>query len=94
MVELDHMIKNDVFQNMTDIKDKNQNIIFAGGYDAYYADICKKFAPSNGSRDSPDGQSDSKICAEGAKPIDIIYDPDLQDYSDLTVYDSDAQLIS
>ena len=48
MIELDHLIKNDVFQNMTDIKDKNKNVLFAGGYDAYYAEICKKFEPWSG----------------------------------------------
>ena len=61
MIELDHMIKNDVNQIMPDILDKNENILLAGGYDAYYADICKKFVPWTGSQDSPDSQTDAKI---------------------------------
>ena len=46
MIDLDGMIKHDVYSEMSDVKDKNENIIFAGGYDAYYEDICEKYAPS------------------------------------------------
>ena len=61
MVELDHMIKNDVNSIMPDVKGKNKIILIAGGYDAYYADICKRFVPYDASQDSSEGQTNAKI---------------------------------
>ena len=46
MIDLDSMIKQDVYSNMSDVRDKNDNILFAGGYDAYYGDICERYVPS------------------------------------------------
>ena len=53
MINLDKIIHNDVFYEMTDVKDDDKNLILAGGYDAYYPDICKKFLPITSYDSSP-----------------------------------------
>lgn len=45
MIELDRMIKKDVFYFMDSLKDPDGLVIFANKYDAYFSDICKKFQP-------------------------------------------------